>query len=189
MKLIKKYKFILLGLSLILILTILYMNGTLSYYSSSFKAISQTDASTYNIEIIEEFDETWQGSKRVSFKNNGDEAVYIRISYNEIWSKLIDNQVININNLDNKEDIVTKNFTNTFINDFTYIDGWYYYNKELKPQEIIQVLDSITLNKEEYKSYDYELTFNYESTINKVSAAKSLFGVTPTINGGVISWA
>lgn len=182
--------FFLLGL-----VAVIGIAGTYAYYTQNYVIPNQFKAATYDIGIEEEFYDTF-GTKRVYIVNkeetNAD--VVLRLNYNESWRKgdfTLDNNINGVN-------VVDKNFTNTFTNDFILgDDGWYYYKKVLNAGERIQILESITKKqnlidtspyKAEYDSYDYELSFNYETIQAMPEAVSEIWGKTISINGGNVVW-
>ena len=142
-KLPKKSKiFLFLGISFL----VLFLGVSFAYYYQEVVIPNEFKTMTYDVELEEEFNNDW-GVKRVYIINNDEKnaPVVLRVNYNEIWSKEVDGIRRTLNNYLNGENVVTKNFTNTFLNDFTLEDdGWYYYKKVLKPNSRIQLLESIT---------------------------------------------
>ena len=118
------------------------------------------------------------------------------MSYNEYWDN-------SLNNKYNNTDVVTKNWTTDFLNDFRYdgISGWYYYTKVLNPESSVTVLNSTALNtnlvnaspdRSSYLSSDYHLDFNYEAIQAKEEAILDIWGddlLNVSINGGNVSWS
>ena len=126
----KKPLFFLLG-----ILVISVIGGTFAYYYQNFSIPNQFKSMTYNVNLTEDFNNDW-GTKKVYITNNetGNTNVVLRISYNEVWIKTDMSNALTISNTINGNNLVTKSWTTTFTNDFTDgLDGWYYYNKVLKP--------------------------------------------------------
>ena len=99
----------------------------------------------------------------------------------------------------NGENVVQKNWTSAFTNDFIDGgDGWYYYKKVLNAEESVQVLESISLKEDlistspyynDYKNYTYELDFNFEAIQASSSAISNIWNKDVTINGGDITWS
>lgn len=174
------------------------IGGTFAFFFIRTNYENEFKVPKYGVAIEEEFYNEF-GTKNVYFVNKQEAKVAIRVSYNEIWKKIIDDENISLNNKINDEDIVIKSWTDVFLNDFTYNknDGWYYYNKVLKGGTSIQVLSEINLNedllnssnlKEEYINADYELDFNLESVQLSKSAIKEIWDVEPNIEGEDIEW-
>lgn len=140
------------------------------------------------------------GTKEVSIVNKEatNTPVVLRISYNELWINNMDGSNVSLNNKLNKQDVVTKNWTNNFVNDFVKgDDGWYYYKKVLNAEERVKVLDSIELNEEvirnsldydKYKNNTYELDFNVESIQANEEAIESIWGKVVNISGNEVTW-
>ena len=139
----KKSLFFLFGLLIVGI-----VGTTTAYYTSENVIVNQFKSMTYNVAIEEEFYDTW-GTKKVSFinKEETNSPIVLRINYNEMWKYEIDGEVNRLSNKVDGENVVTKNWTDEFKNDFSFADdGWFYYNKILNAGESVQVLESIALN-------------------------------------------
>ena len=184
----------------ILILLVLgLIGGTFAYYYNEVSFPNRFKTMTYNVTLEENFNDDW-GTKEVFFKNKEttNMPVVLRINYNEEWSKKVNNETYTLSNTVNNQDVVTKTWTNDFLNNFTLgSDGWYYYKKVLNSGDSVQVLSSITLNENlirnnpnynNYKTYDYELAFNYEAIQANTEAVSSIWNKTITINGNDITW-
>ena len=185
---------------LLLLLALGIVGTTFAYYYTEIAIPNQFRAMTYNVTIEEEFNNTW-GTKKVSFVNNEETntPVVLRINYNELWRKEVNGVKLSLDNNVNGTNVVTKNWTTAFTNDFIDGgDGWYYYKKTLAAEASVQVLDSIALNESlistspyynDYKSYTYELDFNFEAIQASSSAISEIWGRTATISGGNVTWA
>jgi alternate signal-mediated exported protein len=185
----------------LLVLCLLGIVGTtFAYYYTEIAIPNQFKAMTYNVTIEEEFNDTW-GTKKVSFVNNEETntPVVLRINYNELWRKEINGVKLSLDNNVNGTNVVTKNWTTAFTNDFVDGgDGWYYYKKTLNAEESVQVLNSISLNESlistspyynDYKTYTYELDFNFEAIQANSSAISEIWGKNATITGGYVTWS
>ena len=185
----------------LLVLCLLGIVGTtFAYYYTEIAIPNQFKAMTYNVTIEEEFNDTW-GTKKVSFVNNEETntPVVLRINYNELWRKEVNGVKLSLDNNVNGTNVVTKNWTTAFTNDFMDGgDGWYYYKKTLAAEASVQVLDSIALNEslistspyyDDYKAYTYELDFNFEAIQASSNAISEIWGKTATISGGNVTWA
>ena len=185
----------------LLVLCLLGIVGTTFAYCYTEIAIpNQFKAMTYNVTIEEEFNDTW-GTKKVSFVNNEETntPVVLRINYNELWRKEVNGVKLSLDNNVNGVNVVTKNWTTAFTNDFVDGgDGWYYYKKTLNAEESVQVLNSISLNESlistspyynDYKTYTYELDFNFEAIQANSSAISEIWGKNATITGGDVTWS
>lgn len=190
---IKNIKPLIFLLSLILAGT---FSGTLAYFTDSKVYNNIFDITKYNVKITEEFNNEF-GTKKVNFVNDGTSDVLIRINYNEYWSKLVGEDKIILNNKINGENLVNKEWTEEFKNNFTYYDGWYYYNKLLKSNSSIQVLTSISLNedlinnsinKDEYLGTNYDLDFNLETIQASNESASDIWGAKVKIDGDDALW-
>lgn len=185
----------------LLVLCLLGIVGTtFAYYYTEIAIPNQFKAMTYNVTIEEEFNDTW-GTKKVSFVNNEETntPVVLRINYNEFWRKEVNGVKLSLDNNVNGTNVVTKNWTTAFTNDFVDGgDGWYYYKKTLNAEESVQVLNSISLNESlistspyynDYKTYTYELDFNFEAIQANSSAISEIWGKNATITGGDVTWS
>ena len=185
----------------LLVLCLLGIVGTtFAYYYTEIVIPNQFKAMTYNVTIEEEFNDTW-GTKKVSFVNNEETntPVVLRINYNELWRKEVNGVKLSLDNNVNGTNVVTKNWTTAFTNDFVDGgDGWYYYKKTLNAEESVQVLNSISLNESlistspyynDYKTYTYELDFNFEAIQANSSAISEIWGKNATITGGDVTWS
>ena len=185
---------------LLLLLALGIVGTTFAYYYTEIAIPNQFRVMTYNVTIEEEFNNTW-GTKKVSFVNKEETntPVVLRINYNELWRKEVNGIKLSLDNNVNGTNVVTKNWTTAFTNDFIDGgDGWYYYKKTLAAEASVQVLDSIALNEslistspyyDDYKSYTYELDFNLEAIQASSSAISEIWGRTATISGGNVTWA
>ncbi len=181
---------------LLALLVIGTVGGTIAFFTSSVTYANIFQVSKYNVVIEEKFNNEF-GTKEVNFVNQSKASSVIRINYNEFWSRVVGEDKIILNNLVAGTNLVTKSWTTAFLNDFTYRDGWYYYNKVLKENSSVQVLTAISLNeallttndlKEEYHNADYELDFNLESVQASTQAIKSVWNRNATITGDDVSW-
>ena len=190
----EKRKFVI-GISSLLFVSVIGITFAIFNSQAVFENIFKT--SKYDVGIKEEFYDDW-GTKKVSFVNNDSTPVIIRISYTEIWN-IEENGALTIlsTKIDGK-DVVNKEWTDTFKDDFVDgHDGWYYYKKVLDSNSSVDVLNSIELNEEvvkdhpDYKKYlstDYKLAFNFESIQADYKAVKNTWNKTITINNGNINW-
>lgn len=178
---------------------LLFVSGVgtvLAYYLNSVTISNKFNTMTYDVEIKERFENKF-GTKEVEFVNKEKDTsvgVALRVRYNELWSNVNENGVVSV--LSNKIgniNVVDKEWTNDFLNDFDYIDGWYYYKKILKPGESVKILNSISKNSIlsshiEYNEYDYELTFNFESIQATKKAISDTWNKQIIIEGDNITW-
>lgn len=166
-----------------------------AFYSSNDTFVNEFKSMTYDVKIEEEFNNDW-GTKKVFFSNEDqtNTPVVLRINYNESWTKDSNGILLVLSNEIDGTNVVTKTWTNVFLNDFEQgEDGWYYYKKVLNAGDRIQVLESIALNNELtdgllYQYYDYELDFNYEAIQASSNAITEIWGKTATISGGNVTW-
>ncbi len=185
---------------IVILLITVFIGGTYAFYFSGTSILNKFKTMTYDVKLEEEFNGTF-GTKKVRIINNESDApVVLRINYLEIWSKEDEEGAYDTlsNKFDNIE-VVTKGWTQEFKENFTLRDdGWYYYNKVLNPGNTIEILENITLNDEliqgsvnyeDYKTYNYELTFNYEAIQATKEAIGEIWGLYVDIDqSGNISW-
>lgn len=185
---------------LLAFLIIFSIGGTIAYFYQTVMLPNQFKTMTYKVDLTEEFNDDW-GVKKVYITNNEDSntAVVLRVNYNEIWSKTVSGTILTLSNTVSGSNVVDKDWTSTFSNDFIDgNDGWYYYTKTLGPNESIQLLDNIYLNNyliqsspdyENYLDYDYKLIFNYEALDVDADKVSEIWNKTVTINGTNVSWS
>lgn len=183
---------------LFVLLLVVVIGGTFSFFKSDFNIADSFKTLTFDVNLTEEFYDDW-GTKKVTITNNEETntPIILRINYNELWLNKDDDNLYLLSNKINGQDVVTKNWTGTFLNDFVYDDGWYYYKKLLNAQDSIQILESINLNNdiissspyfEDYTNYKYQLVFNYEVIQADQKAVKDIWGKDITISGNNITW-
>ena len=167
---------------------------TFALFYSRLVIPNEFTTATYNVIIDEEDFEDDFGPKKVYIRNEEltNAPAVIRVSYDEMWSMDDNGVYVVLSNKINNTDVVTKNWTNDWLNNFTYINGWYYYNKILSAGESVQILQSISKNQNvitsSYDDYDYKLSFSFESVQATTDAINSLWNLTPTISGSNVSW-
>lgn len=201
-KLSKKGKKIILSLFIILFVGVI---GISYAFYSSFKEVENIfKTAAYDVAIEEEFYDDW-GTKKVSIVNKDANStpVIIRINYDEIWSKNIDGTVVNLSNIVKTETETLRAVTLKTPSDFeaNFIDGkdgWYYYTKVLKPNQSVMLLESVALNEdvikqspyyEDYKSFDYQLSYNFEAIQATETAVKEIWGLEINVSSdGEITW-
>ena len=104
-----------------------------------------------------------------------------------------------LSNKINGEDVVIKEWSDSFFNNFIDgHDGWYYYNKVLNSHDGVLILQSVNLNEQlvqssEYadfysNSYAYNLLFNFEAVEANSDSILSLWNKNAIINGNDITW-
>ena len=184
---------------LLAVLSIFVVGRTLAYYYEEVSLPNKFKTMTYNVKLVEEFHNEF-GTKKVTIKNEEqtNTPVVIRVNFSETWNKEIDGINKTLSNTVDNTNVVNKNFTDDFENNFILgNDGWYYYKKTLNAQSDVTILNSIELNESlirnspyynEYKTYDYELDFNFEAVQADSNAVNSVWGKNITINNGDVTW-
>ena len=186
-------------LFLILILSFIGIGSAYAYYQANVIVPNKYKAATYNVVLEEEFDGTF-GKKKVWIINREktNAPVVLRINYNEEWSKIVDGEGLTLDNNVNGENVVDKTWAEDFLNDFELKDdGWYYYKKVLNPEESVDILERIRLKEEliatspyynDYKAFNYELSFNFESIQATKDAVLEIWNKNITIDGDNVTW-
>lgn len=183
-----------------LILPILTAIGfTLAYYTSEIKLVNEFKTSTYNVDIEDRNTGSW-GERTVKFINKEatNTPVVLRINYNESWTNKINDYLLTLDNTINGENVVIKSWTEDFLNDFIKgDDGWYYYTKILYAKENVQVLTQVELNQnliknsayyDEYLTYTYDLSFNFEAIQADSNAIQEIWNKKTTLKGNDVLW-
>lgn len=179
---------------ILLIISLLLLTGvgtTLAYFVSSTEYINEFNSKKYNVEMTEDFNDTW-GKKEVNFTNKENSTpVFLRVRITEEWSDSNNNIYPSVIN---GVDTVTKNWTNTWTNNFYKAsDGWAYYTNILSAGSTITILNSISKNTSvlpsEYNNYNYNMSISYEAIQATCDAALELWRLdTCTINGTTVSF-
>lgn len=150
---------------------------------------------TYKVDVLEEFYNDW-GTKKIKVVNSEETNadVVLRVTFNESFTK--DNDILS--NEINGEEVVEKEYANDFLTHFSKDqDGWYYYDKILKAKDSVEILNSINLKEdlirtsedyEKYKTYHYELGFQYETIQATEKAIKDIWGKDSKIIDGEIEY-
>ena len=154
-------------IALLLVLCVGLVGITIAYFSNSTEIENEFNTKEYGTTYTEEFTSpsNWlpgdTTDKTVIVTNSGlvDEAV--RISLTEKWvakdgtilSGLIDSNGNLTDNTENSEHAAIINFSDN--GDFTYSNGYYYYNYRLAPNETTSsLIDSVTFNSKVKNSDD-----------------------------------
>lgn len=135
-------------IAVLLIAVVALISLTIAFFSDNVEIPNTFKTKPYKTSVIEEFvsPDNWTPgtttSKNVYAVNEGDVDAAVRISYTEKWVSANGN--ILSNTIDNAN-VVTINLTNQ--SDWTYEDGYYYYNKKLtKGNRSSSFIDSVTFN-------------------------------------------
>jgi hypothetical protein len=150
---------------------------------------NQVHVASNGVTIVENSDPGF-GRKEISFRNNEatNTPVLLRISYSETWQDSDGNAISNVDSTTGAN-VVTKTWTQDFVDDFVSgNDGWYYYEKTLEPLQSVQVLSAIALGNQAYNIYDYDISFRFEAVQADAAAANELWGKTVTVENGVATW-
>lgn len=205
----RKKKLFMLGcLSLLLISTIY------AVWTGKLEHTNELKADKTSARIEEVFEKGSQPSgtvkKEVSFENSSSNAVFLRVSYAETWQKEENGNKILLNNQVDKKDVATKHWQTGFGETSELWtdggDGWFYYNKILKPgTQTEAILKDVSFpdysgTYKDYENADYQLYFRMEllqasdsqSTLNQdevnKKASKTVFGKEAVVSGETVSW-
>ena len=144
---------------LILLLLVGIVGVTIAYFSNTTSINNLFSTKEYGTTVTEEFvsPDNWlpgtTTDKKINVTNSGKVDEAVRIIYTEKWvakdgtilSGLIDSNGNLTNNTENSEHAAIINFSDN--GDFTYSNGYYYYNYRLAPNETTgSLIDSVTFN-------------------------------------------
>jgi len=133
--------------------------------------------------------------KKIQFRNNGETAVFVRVSFSETW-------LSNANEwLETDAAYTTLNWTDAWADEWQLgTDGWYYYKKLLKSNATTaEVLASVEFEAsngmlEEYQDAIYQLFFTMEvvqyskETAVNILALKQAFNREATVTNDNVIW-
>ena len=169
--------------------------GVSAIYISNVSLVNSFKTLTYKVDVLEEFYNDW-GTKKIKVVNSEETNadVVLRVTFNESFTK--DNDILS--NEINGEEVVEKEYANDFLTHFSKDqDGWYYYDKVLKAKDSVEIINSINLKEdlirtsedyEKYKTYHYELGFQYETIQATEKAIKDIWGKDSKIIDGEIEY-
>lgn len=169
--------------------------GVSAIYISNVSLVNSFKTLTYKVDVLEEFYNDW-GTKKIKIVNSEETNadVVLRVTFNESFTK--NNDILS--NEINGEEVVEKEYANDFLTHFSKDqDGWYYYDKILKAKDSVEILNSINLKEdlirtsedyEKYKTYHYELGFQYETIQATEKAIKDIWGKDSKIIDGEIEY-
>ena len=167
------------------------VGSTFAFYYSKHVQENNFNVSDYSVTLeeyfpVSEWDSDKTLDKEVKITNNGNSDVLLRVSYNEIWYNSDDI----VNNMHNGTPIVNKNWSEEFVNNFEYSEGWYYYKKVLSKGESVVILESIEKVVDVYNesTSQYQLDFNYEVLQAENGAASKVWGKEASIEGSSVEW-
>lgn len=155
----------------------------LAYYQS-FQVKNEFPVNNLSVIMRETFDppKNWDGKmvvKKIVYENQGTKDALLRIQYGETFTA--NDGIILSSQLEdgegNQQEVVLKQWgTQGLVNDWSKNNGWYYYERVLKPGDAITVLEGVQYNPdlvipEAYKTASYELTFLHEFMDAKLNDA------------------
>ena len=121
--------------------SLLAIKGTIAYFQNQSNINNFLYVKELKVDLLDLFDNNKYAlpgdtlNKDVSMSNTGEVDAIVRIQLTPSWTPSTDS---NGNILSN--DTITVNFSNTVQTDWTFIDGWWYYNKILLPGEDTSLL-------------------------------------------------
>lgn len=202
-------RFLLALLPVSIVMLAFVFKGSYSLFSSQHDVINNL-GTNYGVSVQENFNPPTNGwttsssvTKQVWVSNTGKTAALVRVHAAEFWKdkdgNLLSTALANPNNQNQLTDVVTKNWTSSWSNDWVLHDGWYYYKQVLKagastPQFLASVQLNTTLigSDSQYTApgTSYHLNFYQESVqADPGDAVKALWGFTPTVNAdGSVAW-
>ena len=181
----KKIIYVIVLIALVSLISVSY-----AFYYSSHSFINRFKTMTYNVNLIEEFNNDF-GVKRVKIVNNEETntSVVLRLNINETWKKTISGEEIILSNNNSNLNCVYKTWTSDFLNDFILgDDGWYYYKKILKAEDEVLILESISDNGCNYTDMKYELDVNYEAIQADSNAVLEIWNYDISISDDLVTW-
>lgn len=196
------------GLIIALIVSCLAMGAVYAYWIENMSLNNEFVADTLEATIEETFTQgtapSGEVTKKVTFKNNGSAAAFLRVAYSETWTNGSDSDKGILSNKVGNRDVAVKNWNWNDWQDGS--DGWYYYKKLLQPGEnSSQVLDKVTFPEytgeyECYEGADYQLYFRMEllqasdspRTLNSdavnADSSTTVWGKKATVSGTSVAW-
>lgn len=189
-----------LALVMIFFVTAIFIliSNTFAFYKQDEGAENFLYAKHFKVDLIDDFVASGfvlpgdKLNKDVYMKNNGEVDSVVRIKLTPTWTPETD---INGKVLDTE--VVEVDLGDTVMTDWTLkSDGWYYYNKILKPGESTSLLvDSIRLipvsndlHDTDYSNSQYTLDVNSQSIQAISVAAEENWGHGFNIVGNNIQW-
>ncbi len=129
------------------------VGGTLAYWNQTTTINNPFSTNSYGGETVEDFNPAdggdWEPgatvNKKISVNNTGDYDIYVRVKFEEEWTSLKSDVATKKNDaattagdvyqasatdgwVDADNTVVHKNLIEGWEDDWTYEDGWYYYN-------------------------------------------------------------
>lgn len=174
-----------------LLLIALAMSGILALaYYGSFQVVNQFPVDFLSVNMRETFDppEHWDGGmvvKKVTYLNQGTKDALLRVHYGESFTDekgMVLSSKLQTESGELQEVVDKKWGAQGLTAGWTEKNGWYYYNRVMKPGDEITVLEGVQYHQglvipEAYKSAVYELTFIHEY-INAEKKDAALWGTS-----------
>lgn len=183
----------------VLLLSICVVGMVLAYYNSEKNIDNAMQTATSEMVLNEIFNEKdrWVAGetkqKEVSFENTGEIEQLLRFTVTAVWYDE------NGDAWTADEDAVTINYTEDLSDDWTYINGYYYYNTTISPNEETNiVMDSVTFSSEldnggygsslDYSGKTYSLTIEMEAIEVNTDVAQDSWNVSCIETNGTLEW-
>lgn len=190
----------------LLLIVFCVVGVTYAYYSHSKSFNNNFEVGNFEVVIEEIFEEgtclgngeTEDGeycsdsplSKEVYVVNYEDTDAIVRINYNEFIVSSTETEYKNILSTysSHRGDFVEKEWTDEFIDDWFFYDGWFYYRKVLPAGSDVKILNSVDLNSCGITG-TYNLDFNIEAIQASQDAVSELWDKNVVINSdGTLVW-
>ncbi len=194
----RKYRGVIqLALTICLLVLVAFIIGSFAYFNDTGKAENYASVGVFKVDLIDIFENntlTLPGdtvNKDVSMKNNGTRDAVVRVKLTPEWTPALDGQ-----GNERLTDAVTVNLGPDAAADWTFLDGWYYYNRILKPgEETTLLVDSLKLtavsndrHRTDYSGAAFDLYIDSESLQATADAAAEQWLVNYTVNGESLTW-
>ena len=166
---------------ILLVIIVLGIGGVFAYYSSSNSFENTFSTQVFKTIATEEFESptNWKPGdvtpKTIKVKNDGEVDAYARVCVSDSWTSK-NNSTLSNHSDDLNEDIAILVLDNE--NDWTYLDGCYYYNSILAPNEETNSPISAVKFNEKYTGDVVCTNDNATKTITCESANNSYAGAT-----------
>jgi len=171
--------------------------NTLAYFRAESTAENFLYSKVLKVDLIDIFDSNklvLPGdalNKDVSMKNTGELNAVVRIKLTSNWNPTVDT-------LENtlSTEVVQVIMGNTVAQDWTLIEGWYYYNKVLKPGEetslLVDEIKLLAVSNDIHSTNYSDATFSLDvlsQSLQAISvASEENWGVAFVADGDFIVW-
>lgn len=194
-----KKKGIWLSVFAVAILLTISIGAVSAFYNANMLLTNKMSIANSKVEFVEHFisESKWLPGETVNKKpylnNTGETDLLVRIKVTEQW---VNSEGTVQSGVD--ADIVQKNYTDAWQNDWIEgNDGYFYYKKVLKAGTASDViLKSIALSPEasndshafNYSNLQYNLMFQSEFALTESASQLTIWNADVTINNGMVNW-